>query len=83
MCVSVAWGCRLSKTSGMGMCPNVASIQLGFLPLNHILGRNAILMSMRAGGYVTFVRPASCLHFADCLPGIAGHMSSAWQHSRI
>lgn len=68
--LSVARERRLSKTSGMGMCPNVASIQLGFLPLNHILGRNAILMCMRAGGYVTFVRaqpaasPASCLHTA-------------------
>ena len=48
----------MSKTSGMGVCPNVASIQLGFLPLNHILGRNAILMCMRAGGYITFVRPS-------------------------
>lgn len=68
MCIKVARKRRQSKTSGMGMCPNVASIQLGFLPLNHILGRNAILMYMRAGGYITFVRLASCLHTAGCAP---------------
>ena len=64
--MSVARERRLGKTSGMGMCPNFASIQLGFLPLNHILGRNAILMCMRCGGYITFVRLASCLHTPDC-----------------
>ena len=66
--VSVTRARRLSKTSGMGMCPSVASIQLGFLPLNHILGRNAVLMCMRAGGYITFVRLAGCLHTATTRP---------------
>ena len=56
-------GRRLSKTSGMGMCPNVASIQLGFLPLNHILGRNAILMCM-------------CVAPFYCLPSSADSASS-------
>ena len=68
MCMRIARERRLSKTSGMGMCPNVASIQLGFLPLNHILGRNAVLMCMRSGGYISFVCPACCLHTADCAP---------------
>ena len=55
------WKRRLRKTNGMGMTPSVASIQLGFLPLNHILGRNAILMCMRGGGYITFVRLATAV----------------------
>lgn len=45
----------------MGVMPDVASIQLGFLPLNHILGRMGILMCLSTGGYTVFVRSAPSL----------------------
>ena len=41
--------------------PDVANISLGFLPLNHLLGRMAIVQCMVSGGSTAFVRP-SYLH---------------------
>lgn len=55
--------CRLAEVSGLGVMPDVASIQLGFLPLNHILGRMGILMCLSTGGYTVFVRSAPA-----CMP---------------
>ena len=77
MTISVARECRLRKTNGLGMTPSVASIQLGFLPLNHILGRNAILMCMRAGGYITFVRLASRRQ-GGCMAAVQGVSWATW-----
>ena len=36
--------------------PDVANISLGFLPLNHLLGRMAIVQGMVSGGSTAFVR---------------------------
>ena len=55
--------------SGLGVMPDVASIQLGFLPLNHILGRMGILMCVSTGGYTVFVRSApSCKPLSRSIP---------------
>ena len=37
--------------------PGVANIALAFMPLNHLMGRMAILQCMAAGGSTAFVRP--------------------------
>jgi len=47
---------RTRAIGGMSAMPEVASIVLGFLPLNHLMGRTGILQCMGAGGYTTFVR---------------------------
>lgn len=36
----------------------MASIMLGFLPLNHLMGRMSVLQCLSAGGTMTFVRPS-------------------------
>lgn len=36
--------------------PGVANIALAFMPLNHLMGRMAILQCMAAGGSTAFVR---------------------------
>ena len=41
----------------MSTLPVVASIMLGFLPLNHLMGRMGVLQCLSAGGTMTFVRP--------------------------
>lgn len=41
--------------------PDVANISLGFLPLNHLLGRMAIVQCMVSGGYTAFVRALAFL----------------------
>ena len=48
---------RNRAKGGMNMTPVVASIMLGFLPLNHLMGRMGILQCMAAGGSTAFVRP--------------------------
>ncbi len=47
---------RNRASGGMSTMPEVASIMLGFLPLNHLMGRMGILQCLGAGGYTTFVR---------------------------
>ena len=48
--------------------PGVANIALAFMPLNHLMGRMAILQCMAAGGSTAFVRPPhlSCIRPAPC-----------------
>lgn len=43
----------------MNTTPVVASIMLGFLPLNHLMGRMGLLPCMAAGGSTAFVRPTT------------------------
>jgi len=52
----VAVARRNRASGGMSTMPEVASIMLGFLPLNHLMGRMGILQCLGAGGYTTFVR---------------------------
>ena len=52
----VAAARRNRASGGMSTMPEVASIMLGFLPLNHLMGRMGILQCLGAGGYTTFVR---------------------------
>ena len=44
--------------------PDVANISLGFLPLNHLLGRMAIVQCMVSGGSTAFVRALAFLCMA-------------------
>ena len=57
----VCCACRNRAKGGMGTLPLVASIMLGFLPLNHLMGRMGVLQCLSAGGTMTFVRlPPLC-----------------------
>ena len=49
--------CRNRAKGGIDRLPLVASIMLGFLPLNHLMGRMSVLQCLSAGGTMTFVRP--------------------------
>ena len=57
--------------------PSMATIQLGFLPLNHLMGRMTLLKCLITGGQVCFGQ-FSCFAFSPgyAQQSYAGHMKS-------
>lgn len=61
MCV---WCAHVQNPMG-GSTPQLPTIVLGFLPLNHLMGRMTLFKSLLMGGQTYFVRAADMSTFFD------------------
>ena len=57
--------------------PDVANISLGFLPLNHLLGRMAIVQCMVSGGSTAFVRASQSCAWRICTICLTLHIAQS------